>query len=185
MHRFKTPFIVSLICLALSACATPDGPPFVLKPPVTDKTTIYAFRIASIVGGGNAYITAINGKFIGRLDSGTYARYVTKPGKQLVTMKSASIFFGEGEESGWGLGAVVGALDGYIDMLEFDALPGEYYFVQIPDGALIDKDEALEMMDRLEDITPTADLMLFSIISKALTVIYFHKSFSQLRHLNI
>lgn len=41
-------------------------------------------------------------------------------------------------------------------MFEFDAKPGGVYFVQIPDGDLIDKEEALEMMDRLENITPGA-----------------------------
>jgi hypothetical protein len=156
MNRWKYLFLASFVCTILVACASPGGPPFVLQPAAPEKATIYAFRIASIVGGGNAYITAINDKFIGRLNSGTYARYVTEPGKQRVTMKGASIFFGEGEESGWGLGAVIGALDGYVDMLEFDAEPGGVYFVQIPDGDLVDKDEALEMMDRLEDITPVS-----------------------------
>jgi hypothetical protein len=154
MNRYKNLFIISLISMMLVACASPSGPPFELKPAVPEKSTIYAFRIASIVGGGNSYITAINGKFIGRLNSGTYAKYVTQPGNQLVAMKAASIFFGEGEESGWGLGAVVGALDGYVDMLKFNAAPGEIYFVQIPQGELIDNDAALEMMDRLEDVTP-------------------------------
>ena len=157
MNRFKKLFITSIVCMILVACASPSGPPFELKPAVQDKATIYAFRIASIVGGGNSYITAINGKFIGRLNSGTYARYLTNPGKQVVAMKGASIFFGKGEELGWGLGAVVGAIDGYIDMLEFEADPGEIYFVQIPEGDLIEKDKALRMMDRLENITPVAD----------------------------
>lgn len=157
MNRYKNLFVTSFICIMLTACASPSGPPFVLKPAVPEKATIYAFRIASIVGGGNSYITAINGKFIGRLNSGTYTRYLTKSGKQTVAMKGASIFFGKGEELGWGLGAVIGAIDGYIDMLEFEAEPGEIYFVQIPEGELIDNDIALEMVDRLEDVTPADD----------------------------
>lgn len=157
MNRYKSLFITSLLCMMLTACASPDGPPFVLKPAVPEKVTIYAFRIASIVGGGNSYITAINGKFIGRLNSGTYTRHITNPGKQVVAMKGASIFFGEGEDLGWGMGALIGAIDGYVDMLEFNAEPGEIYFVQIPEGDLVDKDEALEKIDRLENITPAAN----------------------------
>ncbi len=157
MSRFKSLFTVILMASMLAACASPSGPPFVLKPAVPEQSTIYAFRIASIVGGGNSYLTAVNGKFIGRLNSGTYSRYVTEPGNKVVAMKAGSIFFGEGEELGWGLGALVGAIDGYVDMVEFEAKPGGIYFVQIPDGELIDNVEALELMDRLENITPASE----------------------------
>lgn len=157
MNRWKRFGFILLTSLALAACASPSGPPFVLKAAVPDQTTIYAFRIASIVGGGNSYLTAVNGKFIGRLDSGTYAVYVTEPGVQRISMKAGSIFFGEGEESGWGLGAFVGAIDGYVDLLEFETEPGNIYFVQIPDGELIPDDQALVLMDRLENVTPEAE----------------------------
>jgi hypothetical protein len=156
MIRWKYLFFMTFVAAMLAACASPSGPPFVLQPVVPDQTTIYAFRIASIVGGGNSYLTAVNDKFIGRLDSGTYAVYVTEPGRKVVSMRAGSIFFGEGEELGWGLGAFVGAVDGYVEMLEFDTEPGKIYFVQIPDGDLIPNDEALQMMDRLENVTPEA-----------------------------
>ena len=97
----KRLFLIVFISTLLSACASPSGPPFELQPAVSDKVTIYAFRIASIVGGGNSYLTAVNNRFIGRINSGTYAVYVTEPGEKMVSMKAGSIFFGEGEELGF------------------------------------------------------------------------------------
>lgn len=146
--------IVLLLVLALSACASPDGPPFELSAATEGKARIYAFRTASIVGGGNSDIVAINGRFIGRLNSGTYSVYEVEPGPVTVSRKGGSIFFGEGEEVGWGLGALSGAIEGYIDLLEFDTEPGRIYFVRFPHGELVANEQALELMDRLEDVTP-------------------------------
>jgi len=154
MILWKRLFLIASISTLLSACASPGGPPFELQPAISDKVTIYAFRIASIVGGGNSYLTAVNNRFIGRINSGTYAVYVTGPGEKMVSMKAGSIFFGEGEELGFGFTALIGAIDGYVEMLKFDTKPGNIYFVRIPDGELIANDEAIQMMDRLENVTP-------------------------------
>lgn len=140
--------------LWLSGCATANGPPFVLKPPVSDQATIYAFRPASIVGGGNSDIVAVNDHFIGRVNSGTYAVYQTDPGMIKITRKAGSLW-GSGDKGGWGLGALVGALDGYHEVTSFEAKAGEIYFVQFSEGVPVAKDEALKLMDGLENITPS------------------------------
>jgi hypothetical protein len=140
--------------LWLSGCATANGPPFVLQPAVPDQATIYAFRPASIVGGGNSDIVAVNDHFIGRVNSGTYAVYRTDPGMIRITRKAGSLW-GSGDQGGWGLGALVGALDGYNEVASFEAKAGGIYFVQFSEGVLVANDEALKLMDGLEDITPT------------------------------
>ncbi|MDH3469104.1 MAG: DUF2846 domain-containing protein [Gammaproteobacteria bacterium] len=138
----------------LSACASADGPPFSLSPIIDGKTTIYAFRTASIVGGGNSDIVSVNDRFIGRLNSGTYAVYNTEPGELLVKRKTGSIFFGEGESGGWGLGGLVGLIDGFVEVVSFTGNSNQIYFIRFPHGELVPNDEALEMMDRLENVTP-------------------------------
>lgn len=155
MIVWKRLLLIASISILLVACASPGGPPFKLQPAVSDKVTIYAFRTASIVGGGNSYLTAVNDRFIGRLNSGTYAVYVTEPGEKTISMKAGSIFFGKGEDLGYGFTALVGAIDGYVELLKFDTRPGNIYFVRIPDGELIANDEAIQMMDRLENVTST------------------------------
>jgi hypothetical protein len=148
---FKLPIWIFL--LWLGGCATANGPPFVLKPAVADKATIYAFRPASIVGGGNSDIVAVNNHFIGRVNSGTYSVYQVDPGMVSVTRKAGSLW-GSGEEGGWGLGALVGAIDGYIEVARFEAKPNQIYFVQFSEGELVSNEEALKLMDGLEDVTP-------------------------------
>jgi len=143
-------FTISL----LSACATANGPAFSLSPVVEGKTTIYAFRTASIVGGGNSDIVSVNDHFIGRINSGTYAVYNTEPGNIVVKRKAGSIFFGKGENSGWGLGALVGAIDGFVEVVTFTGEANKNYFIRFSHGELVPNDEAIEMMDRLENITP-------------------------------
>lgn len=148
------PRILSLLLVAwLAGCATADGPPFVLKPAVADKVTIYAFRTASIVGGGNSDIVAVNDRFIGRINSGTYSVYRTEPGNIRITRKAGSLF-GSGDSGGWGLGAVVGALDGYHEVATFEAKANEIYFVRFSQGEMVARETALKLMDGLEDVTP-------------------------------
>lgn len=154
MFFWKKLFLIACISTLLTSCASPSGPPFELQPVVSDKVTIYAFRIASIVGGGNSYLTAVNNRFIGRINSGTYSVFVTEPGEKKISMKAGSIFFGKGENLGYGFTALIGAIDGYVEMLKFDTRPGNIYFVRIPDGELVAHDEAIQMMDRLENVTP-------------------------------
>ena len=148
----KLPTLI-FIALLLSACATASGPPFNLSPTIDDKATVYAFRTASIVGGANSDIVSINDHFIGRLNSGTYAVYNTEPGELVVKRKTGSIW-GEGESGGWGLGGLVGAIDGFIEVETFTGMANHIYFVRFPQGELVPNDEALEMMDRLENVTP-------------------------------
>lgn len=141
------------LVLWLSACATADGPPFELQPAAADRVTIYAFRTASIVGGANADIVAVNDRFIGRLISGTYAVYRIEPGPVRITRKVGSRL-GSGDEGGWGLGAVVGYFDGYLEEAVFEGKAGELYFIRFPHGEMVPRDEALPLMDRLENVTP-------------------------------
>jgi len=153
--RFMQGILVLIAAVSLlSACATADGPPFSLSPAVEGKTTIYAFRTASIVGGGNSDIVSVNDRFIGRINSGTYAVYSTEPGVLVVKRKTGSIFFGEGESAGWGLGGLIGAIDGFVEVATFTGKANHIYFVRFPHGALVPNDEAVGMMDRLENVTP-------------------------------
>lgn len=153
MNLFKKLQTLFITVLLLSACATADGPLFSLSPVVSEKSTIYAFRTASIVGGANSDIVSVNDRFIGRLNSGTYAVYYAEPGEQTVKRKTGSIW-GEGESGGWGLGGLVGAIDGFVEVVKFRSDPGKIYFVRFPHGELVANDDALEMMDHLENITP-------------------------------
>ncbi len=145
--------LLAVFALMLSACASPKGPPFELKPAREGKATIYAFRTASIVGGANSDIVSVNDRFIGRLNSGNYTVYMAEPGKLRVARKTGSIW-GEGESGGWGLGGLVGAIDGFQEIVTFEGKANQIYFIRFPHGEMMPNEEALELMDRLENVTP-------------------------------
>jgi Protein of unknown function (DUF2846) len=145
--------LLTAVSILLAACAS--GPPFRMAPADSEKATIYAFRTSSIVGGANSDIVAVNDRFIGRLNSGTYAVYKTGPGELRVTRKAGSIL-GSGESAGWGLGGLVGAIDGFVEVVNFTGEPGRIYFVRFPHGKLVPNQEAMGMMDGLENVTPEA-----------------------------
>lgn len=153
MSNLKNLYILIFIVFLLSACATPNGPPFAFSPPVEGKVAIYAFRTASIVGGANSDIVSVNDHFIGRLNSGTYTVYNANPGKIVVKRKAGSIL-GSGEDVGWGLGGLVGAIDGFVEVVSFTGKAGQSFFIRFPHGELVSNDEAIVMMDRLENVTP-------------------------------
>jgi hypothetical protein len=140
-----------VLCGLLAGCAA--SPPFQLPLPSSGKVTIYAFRTASIVGGANSDIVAVNGRFIGRLNSGTYVVHVAPPGQFKVARKAGSIL-GSGQDVGWGLGGLVGAIDGFVEVASFRGTESQIYFVRFPHGELVPNDKALPMMDGLEDVTP-------------------------------
>jgi hypothetical protein len=144
--------LIGIIAISyIVGCAS--GPPFQLQPAIKDQVTIYAFRTSSIVGGANSDIVAVNDHFIGRLNSGTYAVYRTEPGLIKITRKTGSRW-ASGQDSGWGLGGLVGAVDGFVEMTTFTGKANEIYFIRFPHGELVANDEALEMMDGLENVTP-------------------------------
>lgn len=141
-----------LMCiLLLPACAS--GPAFVPEPAAGNQVTIYAFRTSSIVGGGNSDIVAVNDRFVGRLNSGTYTVYRSEPGTIRITRKTGSIL-GSGQRVGWGLGGFVGLVDGFIEVASFTGSENQTYFVRFPHGKLVPNDAALEMMDGLKNVTP-------------------------------
>ena len=143
--------VIFSLVFVLVGCAS--APPF--KPPAAsaDKVTIYAFRTSSIVGGANSDIVAVNDRFIGRLNSGTYAVYEMGEGDISVSRKAGSIL-GSGDSAGWGLGGLVGAVDGFREVVRFDGRAGSTYFVRFPHGKLVENNEALELMGGLENVTP-------------------------------
>lgn len=149
---FKIPVIA--LVLLLSGCAS--GPAFVMQEPSSEKVTIYAFRTSSMVGGANSDIVAVNDRFIGRLNSGTYVVYEVEPGPIVVSRKTGSLL-GKGNKAGWGLGGLVGMVDGFRVIEKFTGRPGEVYFVRFSHGKLVDADEALEKMDGLKNVTPSAE----------------------------
>ena len=146
--------LVVMMLMFVAACASREGPSFALPAPPADQVTIYAFRTASIVGGGNTDIVAVNDRFIGRLKSGSYAVYRTDPGPIRITRKAGSIF-GSGDRGGWGPGAVVGYFDGFIEEAVFDGKANEIYFIRFPQGEMVPREVALPLMNRLEDVTAT------------------------------
>jgi len=153
MRPIRNLLTLTIAVVVLAACATADGPPFNLPLLAKDKATVYAFRTASIVGGGNSDIVSVNDRFIGRLNSGTYAVYQAEPGKLVIKRKAGSIL-GKGEGLGWGLGGLVGAIDGFVEVEAFTGEAGKLYFVRFPHGELVQNDEALGMMDGLKNVTP-------------------------------
>ena len=123
--------ITLVLLLAISGCAS--GPAFVMQDRSKDNVTIYAFRTSSMVGGANSDIVAVNNRFIGRLNSGTYVVYEVEPGPIVVSRKTGSIL-GKGSKAGWGLGGFVGAVDGFRVVEEFTGKAGEIYFVRFSHG---------------------------------------------------
>ena len=143
--------VVAVFTLFLTSCAS--GPPFVMPPLSANNVTIYAYRPSSIVGGANSDIIAVNDKFIGRLNSGTYTVYETEPGPIKVTRKGGSRL-GSGSNAGWGLGGLVGAIDGFHVVAEFQGIAGNAYFIKFSDGKRVSNEKALSEMDGLENVTP-------------------------------
>jgi hypothetical protein len=137
--------------LIVSGCAS--GPTFVIPELSEDKVTIFAFRTSSMVGAANSDIVSVNDRFIGRLNSGTYTVFVTDPGPIIIKRKAGSAL-GKGKNVGWGLGGLVGAVDGFRIVEEFTGVAGESYFVRFSHGKLVDSDEALAKMDGLKNVTP-------------------------------
>lgn len=151
--KISVKFFTTVLCLVLAGCAS--GPPFTLPSTADNKVTIYAFRTSSMVGGANSDIVAVNDRFIGRLNSGTYVVYEVEPGPIVVSRKTGSIL-GKGNKGGWGLGGLVGAVDGFRVVEEFSGTAGEVYFVRFSKGKLVEKDEALERMNGLKNVTPSS-----------------------------
>ena len=141
----------AVVALVLVGCGS-SGPPFVMPDPPADRVTIYAFRPASIVGGGNSDILAVNDRFIGRVNSGTYAVYHTEPGPIVVKRMVRAIYW-QANDPEWGLYGTLARLEGFTKVAEFNGKPGEVYFLRSY-GELVGKKEALPLMDGLENITP-------------------------------
>ena len=80
-----------------------------------------------------------------------------KLGKFRVKRKNGSSIFGEGESGGWGLGWLVGAIDGFQDIVTISGKTNDIYFVRFPHGELVSNSEALKMMDGLNNVTPKGD----------------------------
>ena len=147
---------ITIIALLATLAGCASGPAFVMQQPSTEKVTIYAFRTSSMVGAANSDIVAVNDRFIGRLNSGTYAVYEVDPGPIVVSRKAGSAL-GKGNKAGWGLGGLVGAVDGFRVVEEFTAKAGEVVFVRFSHGKRVATDKALEKMDGLKNVTALAE----------------------------
>ena len=151
MKKNSIKIIICFCYFFLSGCAS--GPAFVM-PDISDgKVTVFAFRTSSMVGAANSDIVSVNDRFIGRLNSGTYVVYEADPGPIVVKRKAGSAL-GKGDKSGWGLGGLVGAVDGFSVVEEFTGIAGESYFVRFSHGELVSPEKALEKMNGLKDVTP-------------------------------
>ena len=151
MNKNFIKIIVAIYCFFISGCAS--GPDFVMPKLSERKVTIFAFRSSSMVGAANSDIVAVNDRFIGRLNSGTYVVYEAEPGPIVIKRKAGSAL-GKGDKSGWGLGGLVGAVDGFRTVEEFTGSAGKSYFVRFSRGKLLNSDEALKKMDGLKNVTP-------------------------------
>ena len=149
--RRRAAIAAVLALLLLSGCAS--GPPFEGPPAPDGQAWIYAFRTSSMVGAANVDIVTVNERFVGRLSSGTWARIAVDPGPVVVARKAGSVL-GSGQSAGWGLGGLVGAVDGFIVVEEFVAEPGQTYFVRFPHGERVAPDRARDWMRGLDDVTP-------------------------------
>jgi hypothetical protein len=129
-----------------AGCAS--GPPFQAAAPKPEAALLYLYRPSSIVGGGNHYIVAVNGKAVARLSSGSYFALDQAPGQVVVSRQAASAL-------GWGPGSIVGALEGFVETDRFEAKNGQRYFVTFPAGKLVASEaEALREMSGLEPSPP-------------------------------
>lgn len=146
--------VAAVIMLGLSACA--GGPPF-QPPPMTQGTAdIVLFRTSSMVGAANADIVAINDRFAARLTSGTYAIQSVAPGSVEVTRKTGSVL-GSGSDAGWGLGGLVGAVDGFRPIASFEVEAGKRYYLRFPHGKRVEENEALALMGGLDRVETGAN----------------------------
>ncbi|MEM9176240.1 MAG: hypothetical protein AAGC67_13520 [Myxococcota bacterium] len=140
--------------LATTSCAS--GPPFAVPSAPEGQAWVFAFRTSSMVGAANVDIVAANARFVGRLRSGTWAAIAVDPGPVVVSRKAGSVL-GSGQGVGFGLGGLVGAVDGFVVVEEFVAEPGHAYFVRFPHGKRVEPERARELMSGLDDVTPVAE----------------------------
>ena len=145
--------VLAIVIFFFAACAS--GPPVELPPPPEGHATIYAFRTSSPVGAANVDIVSANDRFVGRLRSGTWAVLAVPPGPVVVKRKAGSVL-GSGQSAGWGLGGLVGAVDGFVSIEEFEAEAGQAYFVRFPHGRRVEATDARLLMRGLDEVTPDA-----------------------------
>jgi Protein of unknown function (DUF2846) len=136
----------TILVLVLVAWGCASGPSFQPAQPKSDMALLYLYRTSSMVGAANHEIAAVNGKPVAEMESGSYFMMDLPVGETVITRKAASALFG----SSWGLGALVGALDGFVETEQFEAYAGRRYFVRFPSGEL-EKDEA-EALDDLRGL---------------------------------
>jgi hypothetical protein len=140
----RTP-LIALVAL-LVGCAT-GGPPFKPDSPSPGMGLLYLYRPSSMVGAGNHYVAAINGKPTARLKSGSYLPVEVTPGTITISRLATSAL-------GWGLGSIVGALEGFVETSKVEARPGQTYFIHFPRGTRTDNEaEALADMAGSERLT--------------------------------
>jgi hypothetical protein len=132
----------------LASCASP-GPSFQPQPAKPDAALLYLYRPSSMVGAGNHYIAAVNGKPVARLKSGSYFPLELRPGSVVVSRRAASAL------GIWGPGTIVGALEGFVETAKFEAKAGARYFVQFPSGTITASEaEAVRDMSGAELLPP-------------------------------
>jgi len=144
--------VFGLLGVLLAGCAT--GPAFAPDPPSPGRVRVYVFRTHSPVGAANSDLVAVNGRFVARLNSGTWAVHETEVGRVEVTRRVASSL-GWGQSLGWGLGALVGLVDGFRPLVSFEGEAGGIYFVRLPHGKAVTREVAVRKMRGLRDVTPT------------------------------
>jgi hypothetical protein len=138
-----------VLCFAAFAAGCASGPPFQPASPKPEAALLYLYRPSSIVGGANHYIVAVNGNPVARLSSGSYFVMDQAPGQVVVSRKAASALLG------WGPGAIVGELEGFVETDRFEVKNGQRYFVDFPGGKRVaDDSEALREMRGLELSAP-------------------------------
>ena len=131
----------------LFGCAT-GGPPFRPKSPGPGMALLYIYRPSSMVGAGNHYIAAVNGKPTARLKSGSFFAMEVTPGTVTISRRAASAL------GGWGPGSIVGALEGFIETAKLEVKSGQRYFIHFPKGTLTENEaEALQDMAGAERLT--------------------------------
>jgi len=136
----------ALVLLSVGCAST--GPEFRPASAAADRALIYLYRPSSMVGAGNHYLAAVNGKVVARMKSGTYFVVDQPPGKVVITRKAASAL------GWWGPGVIVGALEGFMETDRFNAAGGARYFVHFPSGKRTKEAEALGDMRGSELLPP-------------------------------